>query len=673
MLVTVLAVVASLLWWDGTGRLITPDRGTDVQSAAVTALVVQSAARQAIVAHWQPPRHGPAPLSYQVRVVTLDGRATVATAQTPTRSAVVGGLAPGGRYRVVVATAPHAASAMSGPVTVLADQPPNAPDAVSVRQLTTTNAIEVRWTPAAGGVAATGAIVQLYDGPAYTGYLTCQAECTTATIRGLLYGHHYGVRIAPVNAVGEGAATESASVELRNPCPTVAACVAIDAATATGPARQRAMGFLNSLYPVGDMAARLQALTPSAWRGAPNYQPATGTLDWSSWDVAVASGAQTTLLLSNLWDAETDPGTGAKTPWSDFAGYGRWVTATIRSINASGHRVSYWEIQNEPGGTGYFSAADFAAATPADYLEQFRVAYRAITAADPSAAIVGPSLSHFSDYPGEYDSNEPDLVTFLDFAARNNMHFAAVTWHEIDDDLGPRPRDFNSLPEAVIDHVAEVRRLIAERPGLGAPEVWVNEYGHRMDYAIPGWTLGTITALERAGLDRAGRSCWAEQSPSGAPVDDCAAPTLDGLLLADGSTPRANYLVYATYARMTGHLVAASASDAAVAVLAARNDASGQVTAMVGRDVTCLPAMNASCPRRAAVVPAPEPAVVAIHLPGGAGSQAVVSVVQVPPGWGAAVPVTMFQGALAVSAGVVKVPLAALADGEVYIITVRRR
>jgi hypothetical protein len=265
------------------------------------------------------------------------------------------------------------------------------------------------------------------------------------------------------------------------------------------------------------------------------------------------------------------------------------------------------------------------------------------------------------------------LVTFLDFAARNNMHFAAVSWHEIDDELGPRPRDFNSLPGAITDHVAEARRLIAERPGLGTPEVWVNEYGHRMDYAIPGWTLGAIAALERAAVDRAGRSCWPEQGASGAPADDCAAPTLDGLLLADGSTPRADYLVYATYARMTGHLVAATASDAAVAVLAARNDASGQVTAMVGRDVTCLPAVNASCPRRAAIVPAPMAAVVAVHLPGDAGGQAVVSVVQVPPAWGAAAPATMFQGPLPISAGVVKVPVAALADGEVYIITVRRR
>jgi hypothetical protein len=50
-----------------------------------------------------------------------------------------------------------------------------------------------------------------------------------------------------------------------------------------------------------------------------------------------------------------------------------------------------------------------------------------------------------------------------------------------------------------------------------------------------------------------------------------------------------------------------------------------------------------------------------------------VSVVQVPPAWGAAVPATMFQGPLPISAGVVKVPVAALADGEVYIITVRRR
>jgi hypothetical protein len=425
------------------------------------------------------------------------------------------------------------------------------------------------------------------------------------------------------------------------------------------------------LYPVGDMQARVKALGPYGWRGSPSYHPGSASLDWSSWDAAVATGAETTMLLSNLWSAETTTGTGAKTPWSDWGAYARWVTATVKAIVASGHLVAYWEIQNEPGGPDFFPAADAAAATVSDYLEQFRVAYGAIRAADPTAAIVGPSLSHFADYPGEYDPREPDVVTFLDFAARHDLHLAAITWHEIDDDLGARPRDFSNLPATIDDHVGEARRLIAERPALGAPQVWVNEYGRHQDYAIPGWTLGELAALERSSIDRAGRSCWPDQDATGAPVDDCAAPTLDGLLGVDGSTPSANYFVYATYARMKGSLVAATASDESVSVLASRAD-SGPVTAMVGRDVGCLPGPNLSC-HRATPTPPPVAAVVAIHLPGPAGGQAEVSVVRISPTWGPTVPLAAFRGPLPVAAGVVTVPVPALADGEVYVITLARR
>jgi len=667
------AVVASVLWWGAVARVVAPG-SHGAGTAGPTELSAQAAAGGAIMVRWGPPAVGPAPLRYQIRVVPVGGGA-VTTAQTWSRSVVVPGLEVGRTYHVVVGadmkTATATASATAPPVTVLADQAPDPPVAVVVTQQPATNSVQASWTPAATGMAATGANVQLYDGPDYRGYLTCQATCTSANFDGLAYGRRYSVRVVPLDSVGQGPAVASGFVDLRNPCPAVPVCVDIDATTATGPARQRAMGFLNSLYPVGDMRARVQALGPYGWRGSPTYQPGPGGLGWSSWDAAVSSGAATTMLLSNLWHAETTTGSGAKTPWSDWAAYAQWVTATVKSIEASGHRVSYWEIQNEPGAPDYFSPVDGAAATAADYLDQFRVAYGAIKAADPAAAVIGPSLAHFSDYPGEYDPHEPDLVTFLDFAARNGMRLAAITWHEIDDDLGPRPRDFNNLPATIEDHVAEARQLVAERPALGHPQVWVNEYGRRMDYAIPGWALGEIAALERAGVDHAGRSCWPGQNSGGSLVDDCAAPTLDGLLLADGSTPRADYFVYGTYARMKGQLVPATASDGAVSVLASRVEPAGQVVAMVGRDVGCLPGPNLSC-HRGTPAPLPVAAVVAVHLPGPSAGQADVSVLQIAPAWGPAAPVAAFRGPLAVTAGVVTVPLPALADGEVYVVTVGR-
>ncbi len=683
MVVLVLAaVVASALWWSAAGQVVSPGSGARDSSRAnlgpgqaPRGLRVQAAVGGAISGHWDAAASGPKATSYQVGVVSVGDGRTVATTETWSRSVVVSGLAVGGRYRLVVAPVVGAraaplASTASSPVVVLADHAPDPPAQVIVTALPASNGLEVHWTPATSGVTATGAIVQLYDAAGYKGYVRCQAQCTTAAFRGLAYASRYTVGVVPTNATGPGPATASNPVDLRSPCPAVPSCVTVDATTATGAARHRAQGFLNSIYPTGDMVARVRQLKPQSWRGAPTYQPATGSLDWSSWDAAVATGAETTLLLSSLWHSETTTGAGARTPWANWDAYARWVDATVSAIRASGHRVTYWEIQNEPGAPGYFTAADSAAMTVAEYLEQFRVAYGAIKEVDPTARIVGPSLSHFADYPGEYTANEPDLVTFLDFAARNGLKLAAVTWHEIDDDLGPNPRDYNTQPEIIGDHVAEARRLITERPALGVPAVWVNEYGQHIDYAIPGWTLGDIAAIEAAAVDRAGRSCWPEQAPGGALSNDCATPTLDGVLSMDGSTPRANYWVYASYAAMVGRLVASGSSDAAISVLAARDDGSERVQAMVGRHVSCLPSSNPSCTRPDAVTVAPVPVAVDVRVPW-ATATAEVSIARVSPTWDP-VPTlpTIFHGAVPVAAGHLSLALPAVADGEVYLITV---
>jgi hypothetical protein len=677
------AVVASALWWGAAGRMFgpgslagdSPSRNSG-PGAAPRGLQAQAAIGGAISGHWDAAESGPEATSYQVRVVSLGDGQTVSTAETWSRSVVVGGLAVGGRYQLVVAAAGVAApaasaSATSAPVVVLADHTPDPPSEVVAAPLPGSNGVDVRWTPGTTGVTATGALVQLYDGQAYKGSLRCQAQCSTAVFRGLEYARRYSVRVVPTNAAGEGVATASNPVELRSPCPAQS-CLTVDATAATGPARQRAQGFLNSIYPVGGMVARVRQLKPQSWRGAPTYLPATGTLDWSSWDAAVATGAETTMLLSSLWHSETTTGAGARPPWADWGAYARWVTANVRAIRASDHSVSYWEIQNEPGAPTYFSPADTAAATTAEYLEQFRVAYGAIKQADPAARVIGPSLSHFADYPGEYAPNEPDLVTFLDFAARNGLRLAAVSWHEIDDDLGPNPRDYNGQPQTLEDHVAEARRLIAERPALGVPAVWVNEYGRHVNYAIPGWTLGDIAAIEAASVDRAGRSCWPEQGPGGANYDDCSAPTLDGLLSKDGSTPRANYWVYATYARMTGRLVATASSEATISVLATMDDGPERVQAMVGRHVSCLPGVNLSCNRPDSVTAAPTPVAVDVRVPWATGS-AKVTIAQVSATWGPVHnPLTIFQGSVPVTGGRLALALPVVADGEVYLVTIGR-
>ena len=81
------------------------------------------------------------------------------------------------------------------------------------------------------------------------------------------------------------------------------------------------------------------------------------------------------------------------------------------------------------------------------------------TAVDPSASVIGPSLAEWGDYPGQWNasSHQFDMVTFLDFAVANNIKLAAISWHEIADNLGPNPTENAVLPVNLADHVAEAR------------------------------------------------------------------------------------------------------------------------------------------------------------------------------------------------------------------------
>ena len=43
----------------------------------------------------------------------------------------------------------------------------------------------------------------------------------------------------------------------------------------------------------------------------------------------------------------------------------------MSTIVASGEQVNYWELYNEPGGAGYYDAANYATVTPTLLLQQF--------------------------------------------------------------------------------------------------------------------------------------------------------------------------------------------------------------------------------------------------------------------------------------------------------------
>ncbi len=459
---------------------------------------------------------------------------------------------------------------------------------VSAKQADAAANLEVQWIPGAASSPASGASVVLFDLPGGPGSLptqlttvTCAGGCTSTVFRELQFGVTYQATVQPTYADGSGMPAASPLVTLQSSCPADA-CATVDATAPIGPVDYAGSGLLDSLYPVGSDLSRMEALKTTAWRGSPVVRP-DGSWDWSSWDTAEAAGAKTTLVLSNLWHARspTDP----PTPWSDWSAYQAWVTTTVRQVISSGRRVDYWDVYNEPGSSSYYAPANYATVTPALLLEQFLVAYQAIKAVDPGAAIIGPSSSHFSDSPAEYSTpqqpdRDPDMVTFLNFAAAHHLQLAAVSWHELNDTVATRPADNTLLPLDIVDHVAEARRLIAARPALGNPQIFINEYGVPQVQSIPGWDVAYLSALTDAHVNSAVRSCW---------FDACANPTLTGLLAYDGTSTMPDYWVRSAYASMSGSMLATTSSSDFLSAVGSYNAATASVVALVGRGQNCVP------------------------------------------------------------------------------------
>jgi hypothetical protein len=462
-----------------------------------------------------------------------------------------------------------------------------APTSTTASQADAAPDLLVTWTPSTAGTPATGAEVVLYivtDGVAKVfSEVTCGGGCVSETFRELSVGTTYQAEVFPTNTVGTGSPGGTGAVTLINLCP-VGACVALDATQSVGTADQADAGILNSVYPVGDVGADLAALKTPMYRSAPSPS-GSGTFDWSDWNVAVGAGAKTILILSNEYSAAY-PGGPPPTPWSDWTAYNEEITTLVTQLSQSGEPIDYWEVYNEPGGDdGYYSAAGYASETPAELLDQFLYTYQDIRAVVPNAAIIGPSLEHWSDYPGQYGTSDNafDMDTFLNFAATNDLQLAAISWHEIDDTLGPTPEEDVNVPADIEDHVSDARRLIASLPALGHPKIFIDEYELPELVGIPGWDVSYLSALTEAGVDQAGLACWGSA---------CGNPDLDGLII-NGTQTTATYDERLVYASMSGNMIATDSSSDFVTALGSYNSTTGSLTALIGRGQGC--AQNATC------------------------------------------------------------------------------
>ena len=368
--------------------------------------------------------------------------------------------------------------------------------------------------------------------------------------------HAASASSAPPNPGGQVAAT--------SPPPCGAACVTIDATSTDGAVDHAGAGLLFVSGPAGDSNA-IETLGTNMFRSAP-AQTGPGSYNWSSWDSASGSGIPTTLILSDLWHSQN--GGHPPTPWSNWSAYTNWVQTTVGSILASGQTVNYWDIYNEPGWWNYYSAADFQQETPNDLLQQFLVTYQVIKSLDPTAAIIGPSIGDlvFSPLPASNPTtHEPDITTFLEFAAAHNLHLAAVAWH----DNGQTPATLNADAERVWS-------VIRSLPALGHPQMYLDEYGSKRTQPIPGWDIGFLSMIESAHIASAVRSCW----------DGCQISTLDGLYTSGGQ-PTSEYFVRTAYARMSGLKIQVGSTSSSLVGLGSANNPARQVRALIGRMAGC--------------------------------------------------------------------------------------
>ena len=378
------------------------------------------------------------------------------------------------------------------------------------------------------------------------------------------------------------------SLTVLNPC-QAALCIDVDSTKPLEPATHQLSGIVHSMNgnpPVDP--SRLAQLGVTSWRSS-NY-------DWwgnaGPWNTAASQNIPVTYVLSDKWSSDTG---GARiTPWSDWTRYRNWVISSVQEIQQAGINVDYWDVYNEPDEmtTEYYPPAQALTVTPANLLTQFLVTYQAIRSVLPNAQVIGPSTAEWLETANPHMYS---MVQFLDFAVANHMSLAAMNWH------------YNgAIPQIIEGEVAQARGLLAARPALGQPKIFINEFGSEDTQRIPGWDVQYLAALTTAGVDSAGRSCW---------QSDCASPVLDGLLASDGSSTLPDYWVRTDYAQMTGTMVATSSSSDSAAAFASFDPSKSQVRVLLGYGVGCV-----QDPRCAAVAPwavpqVPLPTQVTVRVP----------------------------------------------------------
>lgn len=236
--------------------------------------------------------------------------------------------------------------------------------------------------------------------------------------------------------------------------------------------------------------------------------------------------------------------------WKDF------IEKFMVSAKKSNLQIDYYDVFSEPDVFWHGMTQEQAFAI-------FKATHDIIRKHRPDAKIVAPSTSRF-------DKN--DLSSFLAYIAANNLKLDVLSWHEFDN------------PEDVLKNTNIIRPIIdnvfARKPRLEIDEIHINEYAGPSNYRVPGWSVGWLYYLEKAGIDGAARGCWTESAMLHK-WSDCR-NGLDGLLLSDNKTPQNVYWVYRAYAQLGKARILSESSSPRVVAMAGRDDNAKEIRMIIG-------------------------------------------------------------------------------------------
>ena len=237
--------------------------------------------------------------------------------------------------------------------------------------------------------------------------------------------------------------------------------------------------------------------------------------------------------------------TNYKSPWpGDKNNWTSWenTAKSLAQQALSQNKEVMFDIWNEPD-----MAGEFWGRNKTQWLETWKRGVNAIRSVDPTATIVGPSVS-------SYNNSFLGMKDFLTYAKANNVLPNVISWHSFGSYITGEVNDLKSIGTSL---------------GVDVSRISINESLAEAEAYRPGAIPDYMAEIESNRIESSARSCWGT----------CFNNSLDGLLTT-ANKPRSTWWVYERYGRMSGESVATTGATS-LNVVASKD--TGLAYALVGR------------------------------------------------------------------------------------------